>query len=182
MVDRELVEVAANRLGVDPELAQARDERVPDLLEELGQALAAASPELGYTPLPQQLDDRALADAVRSVVLSLAERGGYVILGRGAQAVLAGRDDVCSVLLVGAEQDRVRRVMRSQKVDEKAARALLERTDAERHAYVRRFHGVDIGDPMLYDAVLNTSRMGLERVARVAIGTARIKLSPKPSS
>jgi cytidylate kinase len=175
MVDRELVEMAANRLGVDPELVRRLDERVPELMVELGRALAAASPELAYTPV-QQLDDRALADAVKSVIRSLAERGGYVILGRGAQAVLAGRDDVCSILLVGDERDRLQRVMRSQGVDEKAARARMERTDGERRGYVRRFHHVDIADPTLYDVVVNTSRLGLERAARVAIGAARIKL------
>jgi cytidylate kinase len=176
MVDRELVEMAANRLGVDPELARRRDERVPDLMEELGRALAAASPELAYTPLPQQFDDRSLAEAVQHVVRSLAERGGFVILGRGAQAVLAARDDVCNILLVGDEHDRLRRVMRSQGIDEKEARARMERADGERRGYVRRFHGADINDPALYDVIVNTSRLGLERATRVAIGAARIKL------
>ena len=46
-VDREIVEEAARRLGVEPEVAQSRDERAPALVEEIGLALAAASPEVG---------------------------------------------------------------------------------------------------------------------------------------
>lgn len=175
LADRELVELAAARLGMDPEVASSRDERVPALLEELGRTLAAATPEFGLAP-PPEANDRALVDAVRSVIESLAEAGGYVILGRGAQAALAGRADVCSILLVGEEADRLRRVMGSQGVDEREARARLGRVDGERSAYVRRFYGVDNQDPGLYDAVLNTSRLGLEHATRLAVGAARLKL------
>jgi len=174
-VDRELVDLAANRLGVDPEVANSRDERVPAVLEELGRALAAATPEFGVAPQPE-LDDRAMAAAVREVVLSLAEAGGYVILGRGAQAILAERDDACSIWLVGDKADRVRRVMASQEVDEREATARCDRADGERAGYVRRFHGADIAEPTLYDCVINTSRLGIERAVELATLTARRKL------
>jgi len=178
-VDRELVELAARRLGVDPAWALEHDERVPDVLESLGRALAAATPEFGVPP--PLLDERAMADAVRNVIHSLADTGGYVILGRGSQAALAGRADVCSLSLVGDIADRIARVVRSQGLDEKEARARLERTDRERAEYVRRFYGRDITDATLYDVVLNTSRLGLERVARIAVAVASSK-APAPSA
>jgi cytidylate kinase len=176
-VDRELVDLAARRLGVDPTWAQEHDEHVPDVLESLGRALAAATPEFGLGPSPL-LDDGAMADAVRNVIHSLAEVGRYVILGRGSQAALAGRTDVCSISLVADEPDRVARIVRSQGIDEKEARTRLDRTDRERRDYVKRFYGRDIADPALYDAVLNTSRLGLGGAARVAAATARLKLTP----
>jgi hypothetical protein len=157
-VDREPVEIAATRLGVDPTWAAEHDERIPDMLEDLGRALAAATPELGLTE-PPALDDRELADAVRSVIRSLADAGGYVILGRGAPAALSGREDVCSIRLVADERDRVARVERWQELE-----------------YVRRFYDADISDPTLYDAVLNTSRIGLDGAARVAEALVRWKL------
>ena len=92
LVDRELAEEAARRLGVDPEVAESRDERAPAVIEEIGLALAAASAGLGEFSSPE-VDDRRLAEATRRVILSLADAGGYVVLGRGAQAALAGRAD-----------------------------------------------------------------------------------------
>jgi cytidylate kinase len=174
-VDREIVEEAARRLGVEPELAEERDERAPAIVEEIGLALAAASPEFGLSALPE-LDDRALAEATKRVLLSLADAGDFVILGRGSQAALIGRDDACHLALVGGLADRVGRIMQWQNVDEREARARCERIDAERAGYVKHFYGKDIRDPLLYDAVLNTSRLGLEAASTLAVAIARSKL------
>jgi CMP/dCMP kinase len=174
-VDRELAEEAAKRLGVDPGSVRDRDERAPALVEEVGLALAAASPEMGLAPA-LDLDDRMLAEATRRVILSLATAGGYVILGRGSQAVLAGRSDACHVSLVGDLSDRIARIVRSQSVEEKHAAALCARMDAERAGYVKRYYGADIRNPLLYDCVLNTSRLGLDGATAAAIAVTRGKL------
>jgi cytidylate kinase len=174
-VDREIVEEAARRLGVEAELAEELDERAPAIVEEVGLALAAASPEFGLSALPE-LDDRTLADATKRVMLSLADAGNYVILGRGAQAALADRADACHLSLVGNLEDRARRIMQWQNVDQREARARCERVDAERAGYVKHFYGRDIRDPLLYDAVLNTSRLGLEAASKLAVAVARSKL------
>ncbi len=174
-VDREVAEEAARRLGLDPELAQAMDERAPAMVEEVGMALATATPGYGLAPVPE-LDERALAEATRRVILSLAEASNYVILGRGAQAALADRADACHLSLVADFRDRVRRISEWQKVDEKEAAVRCERADSERGHYVRRFYGRDIRDPLLYDCVLNTSRLTIDATAEIAVATARRKL------
>ncbi|MDP9343224.1 MAG: cytidylate kinase-like family protein [Actinomycetota bacterium] len=176
-VDREIVEQAAAEVGVDPEVAQNLDERVPALVEKVGLALAAASPEFGLST-PPPADDRVLANGVSRVIVSLAAVGGYVILGRGGQAVLRDRPDACHLQLVGEPGDRVRRVMESQGLSLDQARELSRRVEADRAAYVRRFHGLDIGDPLLYDAVLNTSRLGIDGAVRAAVAVARQRLEP----
>jgi hypothetical protein len=174
-VDREIVEGAAGRLGVEPEMAEERDERAPAIVEEIGLALAAASPEFGIPAIPD-LDDRALAEATKRIIMSLADAGGYVILGRGSQAALARRTDACHIALVGDLPDRIQRIMQWQNVAEREARSRCERVDAERAGYVRHFYGKDIRDPLLYDSVLNTSRLGLDVTADLAVAVARRKL------
>jgi cytidylate kinase len=179
-VDRELVEEAGRRLGVDPAVARTRDERAPAIVEEIGMALAAGTPPLMGASLPTAgttSTDRALADATRMVILSLADAGGYVILGRGAQAALGDRPDACHLALVGELSDRARRVAASRDLPVREARALCERMDAARAAYVRRFYGADIRDPGLYDCVLNTSRLGMEEVVAVALAVVRSRLA-----
>lgn len=177
-VDREVTEEAARRLGLDAKVAEGRDERAPAIVEELGMALAAASPPFGGGPAPQMytLDDRTLADATRRIIVSMADAGGYVILGRGGQAALADRQDACHISLVGEIDDRVRRVMASQHIDEREALARCEQVDGERAAYVRRFYGVDIRDPVLYDCVLNTSHLGIEGAIDIAVAVAKRRL------
>ena len=173
--DREIVEQAAARAGLDPDLADHLDERVPALVEKVGLALAAASPEFGLVA-PPAADDRLLAGGVRQVIESMAAAGGFVVLGRGGQAALRDRADACHLQLVAELRDRVARIERSQGLSEAEAKEACRRVDAERAGYVRRFYGVDIGDPLLYDAVLNTSRLGVEGAAEVGVAVARRRL------
>ena len=63
--------------------------------------------------------------------------------------------------------------MESQGLQEKDAREACERVDAERAGYLRRYYGKDIREPHLYDAILNTSRLGVEGAAEVAVRIAR---------
>jgi cytidylate kinase len=172
-VDREVVEEAARRLGVEPEVADSLDEKVPGLIEEIGLALAGA--DLPGGP-PAPVEDRSLAEAIRRVITSLAAGGGHVIMGRGGQAVLRDHPRTVHLQLVGDPEDRARRICEWRGISLEEARRQCRRVDAERRAYVRRFHGVDIGDPLLYDAVLNTSRLGLDGAEAAALAAVRHRM------
>lgn len=172
LVDREIVEQAAVRVGMDPELAERLDERTPSLIEEMGLALAAAHPELGV-PSPR-LDDRVLADGVVRVVRSLADSGGYVILGRGGQAILHDHPNAFHVSVIGVLEDRARRVAEWQSIDLKKAADLCRQKDAEREAFVRRFFGTDLHDPLHYHVVCNTSRLAFDTVISMVVAGARV--------
>jgi len=178
LVNREIMEEAARRAGVHPDVAEHLDERVPDLVEEVGLALAAGSPELAGAP--RVADDRTFQEAVREVIVSLAASGGYVILGRGGQAAIGDRPDACHLQLVGDLDDRARLVPEWRGIPIDEALDLCRRTDAERAAYVRRLYDVEISDPLLYDAVVNTARLGLDRAITVACQVARAKLGRDP--
>lgn len=175
--DREIVERAAARVGLDQDLADHLDERVPALVEKVGLALAAASPEFGLVA-PASADDRLLADEVRRVLESMASAGGFVVLGRGGQAALRDRSDAVHLQLVADLEDRAARIVRSQGLTEHEARDACRRVDAERAGYVRRFYGVDIADPQLYDATLNTTRLGTAGAAEAGAAIARRRLGP----
>lgn len=174
-VDREVVELAAGRLGMDPEVAESLDERAPAMIEEAGLALAAAEVPVSAAP---RLEDRALGEAVSRVLESLAASGGYVILGRGGQAALRDHPDTVHLQLVGSLEDRAERIAAWQGLSPTDARERCREVDADRAAYVRRFHDVDIADPLLYDAVLNTSRLGIDGAAEAARALVRARLGP----
>ena len=175
-VDRELAEEAARRLGADPDTARAGDERVPSLIEDIGLRLAATNAGLDAAPIPP-IGGASLADAIRRVIVSLADAGGYVILGRGSQAILAGRPTACHLSLVADLRVRAERVARSHGIGEREAAATCERVDGERAAYVRRFHGRDIRDPLLYDAVINTTSLSVQDAAEIGVLVVRRKLA-----
>jgi cytidylate kinase len=173
LVHREIVEQAAMRTGLDPELASQLDERAPSLIEDIGLALAAANPELGLAAPP--LDDRVLAQGVRRVMESLASTGGYVIVGRGGAAVLKDTPGACHVQIVGRLDDRARNVSEWQGIKLKEALELCKQIDAERASFVKRFFGSDIRDQLLYDMTLNTSRISLELAEQSILALIRAR-------
>jgi cytidylate kinase len=182
-VDREIAEETARRVGVDPGVVAALDERAPAIMEELGFVLSAAPPlGAGMVTEPAAavaVDDRALCETTRAVIQSMAEAGGFVIVGRGGQAILRARPDACHLALVADLEVRVERIVSWQDVDEAEARARCGRFDAQRAGYVRKYYGVDIADPALYHAVLDTTP-GLEAAAREAVAVAARVLGLDP--
>jgi cytidylate kinase len=175
-VDREIAEETARRVGMDPDVVASLDERAPAIMEELGFVLSAAPPlGAGMVTEPAAsvaLDDRALCETTRAVILSMAEAGGFVIVGRGGQAILRDRPDACHLALVADLEVRVERIVSWQAVDEAEARERCRRIDAERAGYLGKYYGADIADPALYHAVLDTSS-GLDDAAREAAAVAR---------
>lgn len=95
----------------------------------------------------------ALAKAVRL----LAEGGGVVIIGRGANVIL-GDSASLSIRVVAGMQSRVARVMKYQEVDADRAAKLIARSDADRAAFLRSSFNMDPDDPHFYDLILNTDR------------------------
>lgn len=177
VVDRDLVEAAATRAGLDPEAARQLDERAPAFVEKIGLALAGATPEFGLGA-PVAMEDQTLADSIRSVMESLAQAGGYVILGRGGQAALHDFPGVCHLQVVGELEKRSARIAESEGISLQEAIKRCRKVDAERADYVRRFYGADTMDPLLYCAVLNTARLGLERASEVAAAVVRAHPAP----
>jgi cytidylate kinase len=95
---------------------------------------------------------RALAHAVGSV----AAHGPAVFVGRGVNFIL-GPGRGLHLRVVAPVERRVETLCASRGLAEVEARALIERTDADRAAFVRRHFHREIDDPLAYDLVLNTA-------------------------
>jgi hypothetical protein len=94
---------------------------------------------------------RALVHAVGSV----AAHGPAVFVGRGVNFIF-GPERGLHLRVVAPVERRVETLRASRGLAEAEARALLERTDADRAAFVRRHYHREIDDPLGYDLVLNT--------------------------
>src|SRR5512146_3549853 len=144
VVMRELINQAARAAGA-PEVALA-------VIDELGL--------LGLAPSEQ--DYQAYIQAVKSVMLELADQGNVIIAGRGGQVVLAGRPDTLHVRTVAPVELRVARIAERYAISLAAARAQVRASDRQRRLFLKRFYNIDGDDPQLYDLVINTARMDAE--------------------
>src|SRR5438046_10695922 len=97
VIDNEFGDEVARGAGLPPDAVAQRDERVPGLLERLARTLAAGSPEAFIATVgasggePPPPDEAAIVRLTERVIAEAAAHGRIVLVGRGAQAVLAQR-------------------------------------------------------------------------------------------
>src|SRR5712691_3651142 len=110
VIDNEFVDEVARRAGLPPEEVAQREERAPGLLERLARTLAAASPEMFMAAAavpPVEQDEETLVKVTERVIAEAAAHGRIVLVGRGAQAVLAQRPDALHVYVVASKPWRI---------------------------------------------------------------------------
>jgi len=178
LLDNALAEAVPQRLGVTVDEVSARDERVPSLAERLANALALGSPESMPMLIETQprLTPEQLLEVTRRVVEEQVAQGPAVIVGRGAQLMLASRDDGLHVLCYAPREALIRRVSERLGLDRDEAGRRVEQTNQNRVEYVRRHWN----RPWLaldnYDLCINTGAFGLDCAVGVVLDAARRKL------
>jgi len=179
VIDNEFVDEVARRAGLPSDAVAQRDERVPGLLERLARTLAAGSPEAfiatagasGGEPPPP--DEAAIVRLTERVIAEAAAHGRIVLVGRGAQAVLAQRPDALHAYVVAGKPWRIRLAVERLGVIEPDAERVLDETDRRRDQYVRTYYGRPRQDVVNYDLVLNTEKLGIEGAAALVVTEAR---------
>jgi cytidylate kinase len=180
-IDYQIIQEAASEAGVSPETV-SEAEHTPSLLTRILESLARnpsmpvaawADPiPLSTTPLYTSADYRRF---VEDVVRDLAEQGECIIVGHAAQVILRGRLDTVRVLVTGSPDFRARRIMAGMNVDEQTALKTVERTDAERKDWYKRFYETGWLTPWTYDLSINTDHLNPEQAAEVVLDFARLR-------
>src|SRR5881396_1334857 len=171
VIDNEFVDEVARRAGLPPDAVAQREERAPGLLERLARTLAAGSPEMfiATAGVPRvEPDEAAIVQLTERVIAEAAAHGRIVLVGRGAQAVLAQRPDALHVYVVAAKPWRMKLAVERLGVNPAEVEKVVDETDRQRDQYVRTYYGRHRQDVVNYDLVVNTEKLGLERSAALA--------------
>jgi cytidylate kinase len=168
--DREILAEAACALNMQTDDAAPLEERVPGFLERCA-AIFGQGAVTPFIPPPLPcVSEFTLFAAERAIIGTIADRGGAVIVGRGAAHILSGRPDVIRVFLHAPLSMRVSLAMEEYGFTDRDAAALVVRSsDAQRARFVRSLTGRDWCDAALYDLSLNTGTTGLERAVDLII-------------
>jgi len=113
------------------------------------------------------LDQHECLRFVQQTVQHLWRRDEVIIVGRGAQMILAGLENVLHVRLTASEEFRCERVMEVKHCDYREALRIVRESDRRRGRYLKRFYHVDWEDPNLYHLVINTEMTGTELAAQI---------------
>ncbi|HEX2913560.1 MAG TPA: cytidylate kinase-like family protein [Chloroflexia bacterium] len=171
LIDHEVVVQMANVLGISEVDAEAYDEHVDNailrILTNLGENLAPVSVPT-QTPV-QRIGPQDYKEARRKVVEAAVASGHAIIIGRGAQVLLAGRRDVLHVRIIAPLEQRIAYVMRREGLDHTKAQERIQSKDRDRARFLATVHQRNPQDEHLYDVVVNTAVIELSDVVELVV-------------
>lgn len=166
LYDRNLVEMAADKLGMDSEMAASIDEKaLMNFMTTYQSPWGANMPyylaEYGET----QSDKLFLAQS--AVIKSLAEAGPCIIIGRGADFILKDYPGLINVFICASKEDRIKRLMEVRNYSKKEAESKMKKNDKSRRTYYETYTGQEWGSINSHQMLLNVSLLGADRIVEI---------------
>ena len=175
LYDNEVVDEVAARLGISPAEVSAREERMPSLAERLASALSLAAPEVmptvGDAALPPS-EDR-IVQVTGRVMQEAVQAGPAVIVGRGAQCLLATRSDAIHVFCYAPIEALAAYAVTNLGIKPDEARKKVIEMNERREEYVKRHWKREWRDLANYHLCVNTAWLGLDGAAELVTRMAR---------
>ena len=169
LLDTQIVDLVAARLGAPASLVQARDENVEGFVDRLFRVISSAYPEAyAAEGLPDWSEER-MVELTATIIKEHAATSSLVVIGRGAPILLRDRPDVVRVFVTAPLAVRLARVRARTGCSADDAVRDVKKSDQHRLAYMRQYYDVDWRDPHLYDVVVNTERLGVDEAADLIV-------------
>ncbi|MGN0977777.1 MAG: AAA family ATPase [Faecousia sp.] len=156
--DKALFAQAAERSGIHRDFFESAESRKDRLFAN------AFQPSPGAASM--SLDDRIFL-AQTQAIRELAEHGPCILVGRGANRILAERGDVLNVYIYAEEAKRLSRIVDIYGVPAEQAAKLLRETDKNRAAYLRDYTGQIFGKAENYHLCIDSGTIGIENSVKI---------------
>ena len=121
----------------------------------------------------QKVSDQAFVEAIASVVSYLYQAGNVVIIGRGANVILADAPGMIHVGMLAPLEVRVTTITEREHLTWKEAEAYVEEVEQARVKFFRKFFKVNPNDLSLYHLMLNLGQMRPETAAEIIAHAAK---------
>ena len=118
-----------------------------------------------YQPENRKPTSRELYYAESEIMRNLASQGSCIILGRCGFSVFKDNPDAVKIFIHADRDVRIRRIVDTKKLDEKAAAEYIDEVDKARENFTKYFAGNSLYDTRNYDFSINVSRYTAEDVA-----------------
>ena len=122
------------------------------------------------------VSDDTLFEYQKKIILNLAETESCVIVGKCADYILQGRDNVVSIYIEAPRDFCIKRTMENMGVTEDVAQTTIRQTDKFRADYYQYYtHGNYWTNPINYDMTLNSEKVGIDNCVAVIKDYLKIK-------
>lgn len=182
LFDNVVVDAVAARSGLTPAEVSAREERIPSIVERLATTLSLGTPEsMPAIPSgPMLLTEERVVDITRRVIEEAVPQGPAVFVGRGAQCLLASRDDALHVFCYASRSVLIENAIQRLGVAAKDAARVVAETNRQREQYVRRHFDREWRAVENYHLCIDTGWVGIEEAAELVVELARSRFGQSP--
>ena len=175
LYDNALVDEVASRLGMTVAEVSAREERVPSLAERLASAISLSAPEVmpsvGDAAVPPT--EERIVQVTQRVIEEAVQAGPAVLVGRGAQCMLAKRTDALHIFCYAPLDALTAYAVTDLGVPPADARKRVVEMNTRREDFVKRHWSREWGDFSNYHLCVNTAWVGLDGTAELVTRMAR---------
>lgn len=169
LVDELMIDELARKAKVKGDWLTAMEKEASSTLLGLLSSMVSSGHFLKTPAAPgEEFERQKYKDFLRRIMSTMANEGGYILLGRGSQFVLRNHPKVFRVLLVAEYEDRVKFMVQRYHLSEDEAKKIIKEKETQRAAVATKIFGADIDDPKLYHIVLNTSLIPFDRAVEAA--------------
>ena len=175
LYDNAVVNEVAKRLGMQPAEVSAREERVPSLPERIASAMALGMPEVMPTvaDLPLQPNEDRISEMTKRVMEEAVLAGPAVLVGRGAQSLLASRADALHVFCYAPPEALASSAVSNLGIAREDAARVVAENNHQREQYVKRHWKREWRDVANYHLCVNTAWLGIDGAAELIVHLAR---------
>ena len=180
LVDNAVVDSVAERLGMSPAEVSSLEERVPSFTERIAASMRLSTPEYVVPVADASLTDTAemrVVDMTKRVMQEAVQRGNAVLVGRGAQVMLADRPEALHVFCYAASDALVKYAIAHRGIDPATAAHEVEKRNRQREQYVKRNWGRDWRRFENYHLCVDTGRLGIDAAAALVVAAARARFN-----
>ncbi|MCC8027256.1 MAG: cytidylate kinase-like family protein [Clostridium sp.] len=166
LYDRNLVEMAAEKMGQSPVSIEKVDESALTTFLATYQIPKEPNSVTGYG---LSLNDSTYVTQT-IIIEALARKGPCIIVGRCGDYVLRSYPDLIDVFLCASMEDRVRRIMERYNFSERDAVSAIKSTDRRRKTYYENYTRRKWGNIDSHQMLFNLSRLGMDKTIEIIKG------------
>lgn len=156
--DRETVDAIISEVGIPQDIM----DKVEAGVTIAGKGIEGQ--ERGSFSKLSDLTDRAI-HVQKQIIRKLAARESCVFIGRCADYILKGEENLLCIFVYSPEEVRIKNVMESHNLSEKDAKLLISEKDKRYHVRYLAFTGSNRGDRHNRDLLIDSSMLGIDGTA-----------------
>ena len=171
MYDKELISLIAKNSGMSEDVLHEVDETaVNSFLYALSTGAFSGAPLVNGSVSSLPITDKAFINCSK-IIKELAEKESCVIVGRCAESILKGREDLLTVFIHADIEQRIARVCEYENISAEDAAPIIKRADKKRAAHHNYYADTRWGARDAYDLCIN-SRVGIDVAVDIIVRAA----------